>query len=224
MEKLYDIIFLDGRDLAERIHNKPYESRAWWEHAYLWFHNNFSIIMTIGGILLIVLILYNLDRHTVVGSQLGGNSDSSDDMELNMQLEAANKEEQSAMESSTKSEKKSGNKFLFGQSKKNLAAIKNAPGNILKGVVAAKDKAKERLKYIKSGKLASASKEKLSDGLTAAGDFVKGNSSTMYKIIFSAFMIIGFGVFFVPTIIMVILGGLTLMIFNKQKIEFLKNA
>ena len=67
-------------------------------------------------------------------------------------------------------------------------------------------------------------KEKFSDALYNSKDFIRQHAKAGYALAFTVFMVAGFGLFFVPTLIMFIIGGITLAIFNKQKMVFLANT
>lgn len=89
---------------------------------------------------------------------------------------------------------------------------------------ATKDKASAAMQSIKSGEALELGKEKFADGLHNAMDFARQHAKAGYALAFTTFMVLGFGLFFVPTLIMFIIGGITLAIFNKQKMAFFANT
>ena len=284
-----EILFLDGRDYAQEIRDKPDTERRWWENIYLWFHDNFEMIMIVGGCILLALLIFNyLDepssctsRNKIKNTQLGGDPDkntpeptpgaisssnSSDnvptpnlntpevkppaakpatetkpeeskpvfvptsDRVLNAEarVAAAKKKAENILAGKAAPEKttnqKMRSKFLAGRAEKNITkakeAIKGMPGKAL-GAVAGKSAA--AWQSVKSGEALEKGKEKFEDALSNAGDFAKQHAKAGYALAFTTFMVIGFGLFFVPTLVMFVIGAVTLMIFNKQKMKFFES-
>ncbi len=311
-----DILFLDGRKYANQIRSKSKEERKWWENTYLWFHDNFELIMIIGGCILLALLIFNYldspscsdgNKLIIRNQQHGGDGkiDSKPDTAGNTSSSnntpsvtpstvtatnntpklpgdtgdtkpTANKGETKTGENKgdnkkndtkdatkhagnkpfvTKSEaelradaraaatdkkvadilagkaepekttnQKMRSKFLSGRAEKNITkakeAIKGMPGKAF-GAVAGKSVA--AWQSVKSGEALEKGKEKFEDALNNAGDFAKQNAKAGYALAFTTFMIVGFGLFFVPTLIMFVIGAVTLVIFNKQKMKFFES-
>ena len=289
-----EILFLDGRDYAQEIRDKSAAERNWWENIYLWFHDNFEMIMIVGGCILLALLIFNyldgpsscISRNKISKTtQRGGdppipgaNSNSSSNSGANTSTpnQPASEPKQPASEpkqpaSQPASEAKPGetepkpfvpksdrvlnaeakvaaakkkaenilagksapekttnqklrSKFLLGRAEKNITnakeAIKGMPGKAF-GAVAGKSVA--AWQSVKSGEALEKGKEKFEDALSNAGDFAKQHAKAGYALAFTTFMVIGFGLFFVPTLVMFVIGAVTLMIFNKQKMQFFES-
>lgn len=107
--------------------------------------------------------------------------------------------------------------FIKKKAEENKLKIKNT-------FAATKGKASAALQSLKSGEALELGKEKFADGLHNAMDFARQHAKAGYALAFTTFMVLGFGLFFVPTLIMFIIGGITLAIFNKQKMAFFANT
>jgi len=257
-----DFLLLDGRVLAAKIREKPPNSRKLWEKCYLWFHDNFEMIIIIGGFVLLGLLIYTyLDdkgcsaisakllskkNNRQTGGQPGetpsnnlSSSNSPDTPTASVgktknELRAeALREATEAAEANVAKKSKSktpdgttdNNKPSEGtnsttedktESKKKLSiktSIKNISGT-------ATGKASAAWQSVKSGEALELGKEKFADALYNSKDFVRQYAKVGYALAFTIFMVAGFGLFFVPTLIMFIIGGITLAIFNKQKMAF----
>ena len=309
LTSIKNVLFLDGRKYAEEIRTKTETDRTWWEKIYLWFHDNFEMIMIAGGCILLTLLLVSFLGDSGVettksnktqrggdntdppgdvrvvpakqddsssGSSSSSNSSNTGKPAANTGKPAANtgkpaantgkpaantgkpaantgkpaapkapvfvpktdsqlksaetiaaakkKAEQilagtAAPEKTTNQKMRS--KFLTNKAEANLAnakeSIKGMPGKAF-GKVA--DKSAAAWQSVKSGEALEKGKEKFEDALSNAGDFAKKYAKAGYALAFTTFMVIGFGLFFVPTLIMFVIGALTLMIFNKQKMQF----
>jgi len=302
--KIKDILFLDGRKYADDIRHKQPNERKLWEKAYLWFHDNFELIIIVGGSILLIMLLFNyLDedgscynrpagnkkhQHQKGGQGKSSESDSSSASEntatpvettkkvdsKNTSGETLSKPETTLDTSSTAKQETSNNKnkpdikttgfvgktqaqidadteieaakqraadriagklkpekttiqkmrakFLSKKAETNITnakeAIKGAPGKVFVNVAS---KTSSAWKSVKSGEALELGKEKLENVVGDAAGFAKKHSKSGYVFLFTTFMVIGFGLFFVPTLIMFVIGAVTLMIFNKQKMDFL---
>lgn len=298
-----DILFLDGRKYANEIRAKSENERKWWENTYLWFHDNFELIMIIGGCILLALLIFNYldspscsdgNKLVIRKQQHGGNGkkDGNPDIALNTSSSnntasvtpttvtpinntsklpsdtAETTAEEKKGDNKTDNTKPAGNKqfvpkseavlraetrvaaaekkaadilagkdkpeqttnqkmrtkFLSGRAEKNITkakeSIKGMPGKAI-GAVAGKSAA--AWQSVKSGEVLEKGKKKFEDALNNAGDFAKHHAKAGYALAFTTFMIVGFGLFFVPTLIMFVIGAVTLVIFNKQKKKFFEN-
>lgn len=293
-----EILLLDGRQLVSEIRAKPKEQRKWWEKIYLWFHDNFEMVMIIGGCILLALLIYTYlddqsgcsDTRIKSKIQHGGepgdgnqstesSSNSSNvategnpistagntkapagntktsarntkaptgatsvadtttiefrpksEIELKAQarVDAAKKKAEDILAGRAEPEKTTNQKmkakFLSGRAEKNITkakeAIKGMPGKAF-GAVAGKSVA--AWQSVKSGEALELGKEKFENVLSNAGDFAKQHAKAGYALAFTTFMVIGFGLFFVPTLVMFVIGAITLIIFNKQKMKFFEN-
>jgi hypothetical protein len=309
MDYLYQIknfIFLDGREYAEKIRNIPESYRKWWQIIYLWFHDNFEMIMIAGGCILLALLLIswlyddnagNIRTSKLLGGGAGNDNKSNTtpqassnntdgtkpvtnnntaikqgDKPIVPDITTANggvklvtatdntvgpvKEPQQASkfvpktESQIRSEEqiaaakkkselilagklapdktttqKMRAKFLSSKAEKNISAakesIKGMPGKAFSSVAG---KSVAAWQSVKSGEALELGKEKFENALSNAGDFAKAHAKVGYALAFTTFMVIGFGLFFVPTLIMFVIGAITLMIFNKQKLKFFESV
>ena len=293
LTSIKNVLFLDGRKYAEEIRTKTETDRTWWEKIYLWFHDNFEMIMIAGGCVFLALLLISFLRDSgscgaeptkskktqhggdntdpqggvpevqakpddsSSGSSSGSNnSDTSKPAANPVQKPAANPAQKPAetkapvfvpkTESQLKSEatiaaakkkaeqilagtaapekttnQKMRSKFLTNKAEANMAkakeSIKGMPGKAFSKVAG---KSVAAWQSVESGEALEKGKEKFEDALSNAGDFAKKYAKAGYALAFTTFMVIGFGLFFVPTLIMFVIGALTLMIFNKQKMQF----
>ena len=298
LTRIKNVLFLDGRKYAEEIRTKNDIDRTWWEKIYLWFHDNFEMIMIAGGCVFLALLLISFLRdsgvettksnktqrggdNTEVPSESSGSSSSSNSfdkgkpaantgkpaantgkpaantgkpanpaqkpaantgkpaepkapvfepktysqLKSEATIAAAKKKAEQILAGTAAPEKttnqKMRSKFLTNKAEANLAnakeSIKGMPGKAF-GKVA--DKSAAAWQSVKSGEALEKGKEKFEDALSNAGDFAKKYAKAGYALAFTTFMVIGFGLFFVPTLIMFVIGALTLMIFNKQKMQF----
>ena len=289
---IQNVLFLDGRKYAEEIRMKTDTDRTWWEKIYLWFHDNFEMIMIAGGCIILALLLINflgengdcsiksktgknqhggdtkVESHDSSASSSSNSSNSTGksaantvkpatntgkpaantgkpadttkpeenkapvfvpktDAQLNSEatIAAAKKKAEQILAGTATPDKttnqKLRSKFLTNKAEANLAkakeSIKDMPGKAFSKVAG---KSVAAWQSVKSGEALEKGKEKFEDALSNAGDFAKKNAKAGYALAFTTFMVIGFGLFFVPTLIMFVIGALTLMIFNKQKIQF----
>ena len=295
LTSIKNVLFLDGRKYAEEIRTKNDIDRTWWEKIYLWFHDNFEMIMIAGGCVFLALLLISFLGDSgscgvettksnktqrggdntgptvdvpVVPPELPDSSSSSNSFDkgkaavntgkaaANTGKPAANPAQKPAetkapvfvskTESQLKSEatiaaakkkaeqilagtaapekttnQKMRSKFLTNKAEANMAkakeSIKGMPGKAFSKVAG---KSVAAWQSVKSGEALEKGKEKFEDALSNAGDFAKKYAKAGYALAFTTFMVIGFGLFFVPTLIMFVIGALTLMIFNKQKMQF----
>ena len=302
LTRIKNVLFLDGRKYAEEIRTKNDIDRTWWEKIYLWFHDNFEMIMIAGGCVFLALLLISFLRDSGVETtksnktQRGGDntdppgdvlvvpakqddsssgsssssnsfdkgkaaantgkpaantgkpaantskaaantgkaaeskkpmfvSKTTSQLKSEATIAAAKKKAEQILAGTAAPEKttnqKMRSKFLTNKAEANLAnakeSIKGMPGKAF-GKVA--DKSAAAWQSVKSGEALEKGKEKFEDALSNAGDFAKKNAKAGYALAFTTFMVIGFGLFFVPTLIMFVIGALTLMIFNKQKMQF----
>jgi hypothetical protein len=287
LTSIKNVLFLDGRKYAEEIRTKTEDNRTWWEKIYLWFHDNFEMIMIAGGCILLTLLLVSFLNDSgscsalakskktqhggentvppggvpVVPSESSGSSDSSNNsstqkpaaniaqkpasnqsnpietkepvfvpktesqLKSEATIAAAKKKAEQILAGTAAPEKttnqKMRSKFLTNKAEANLAkakeSIKGMPGKAFSKVAG---KSVAAWQSVKSGEALEKGKEKFEDALSNAGDFAKKNAKAGYALAFTTFMVIGFGLFFVPTLIMFVIGALTLMIFNKQKMQF----
>ena len=257
-----DFLLIDGRVLAAKIRGKPENERKLWEKGYLWFHDNFEMIIIIGGIILLALLIYTyldekgssmprggnkLSKHSQISGQTGGQGETSDNTsgtasasvgKTKDELRAAAIKDatEAAAAKAAKSnkgktpggkadtDKSSGETDGTTEDKtenKNKISIKSSIKNKLGS---ATGKASAAWQSVKSGEALELGKEKFADALNNSKDFVRQYAKAGYALAFTVFMVFGFGLFFVPTLIMFIIGGITLAIFNKQKMEFLANT
>ncbi len=294
-----DFLLLDGRQLATEIRAKPENTRKLWEKAYLWFHDNFEMIIIVGGFILLGLLIYNYlgdegchvgDSLSTVESKILGHSKSAplisnqhpsrvyNNLRLDgssirksqkqkggadvnnsssstntptptaqTTLKTKNELRAEAIQSATAAadaataakEAKKNKPGETGTDDKNDTKTNKEPGFIKKKADENRLKVKTFVKNIKGNTLGKASaawesvksgealelgKEKFADALYNSKDFVRQHAKAGYALAFTTFMVIGFGLFFVPTLIMFIIGGITLAIFNKQKMAFLANT
>ena len=290
LTSIKNVLFLDGRKYAEEIRTKNDTDRTWWEKIYLWFHDNFEMIMIAGGCVFLALLLISFLRDSGVettksnktqrggdntgptvdvpvvpakpddsssgSSSVSNNSDTNKPAANPAQKPAANPAQKPAETKApvfvqkTKSQltseatiaaakkkaeqilagtaapekttnQKMRSKFLTNKAEANLAnakeSIKGMPGKAFSKVAG---KSVAAWQSVKSGEALEKGKEKFEDALSNAGDFAKKYAKAGYALAFTTFMVIGFGLFFVPTLIMFVIGALTLMIFNKQKMQF----
>jgi hypothetical protein len=292
LTSIQNVLFLDGRKYAEEIRMKTDTDRTWWEKIYLWFHDNFEMIMIAGGCIILALLLINflgengdcsiksktgknqhggdtkVESHDSSASSSSNSSNSTGKPAANTGKPAANtgkpatntgkpadttkpeenkapvfvpktdaqlKSDATIAAAKKKAEQilagtaapdkttnqKLRSKFLTNKAEANLAkakeSIKDMPGKAFSKVAG---KSVAAWQSVKSGEALEKGKEKFEDALSNAGDFAKKNAKAGYALAFTTFMVIGFGLFFVPTLIMFVIGALTLMIFNKQKIQF----
>ena len=299
LTSIQNVLFLDGRKYAEEIRMKTDTDRTWWEKIYLWFHDNFEMIMIAGGCIILALLLINflgengdcsiksktgknqhggdtkVESHDSSASSSSNSSNSTGkpaantgkpaantgkpaantgkpatntgkpadttkpeenkapvfvpktDAQLNSEatIAAAKKKAEQILAGTATPDKttnqKLRSKFLTNKAEANLAkakeSIKDMPGKAFSKVAG---KSVAAWQSVKSGEALEKGKEKFEDALSNAGDFAKKNAKAGYALAFTTFMVIGFGLFFVPTLIMFVIGALTLMIFNKQKIQF----
>jgi len=270
-----EILLLDGRQYVTEIRSKPDAQRKWYEKIYLWFHDNFEMIMIVGGSILLALLIFTyLDEQSTCTDQSknkptitkpktqnggggavddtnkspGASSNSSDstkdktaakpskqfvlkpDSILDIEAKAAASERKrldilsgKAVPEKTTNQKMR-DKFLSSRAEQNIAnakaAVKNMPGKAIGAVVG---KSAAAWKSVKSGEALEKGKEKFTNALGNAGDFAQQHAKAGYALAFTTFMVIGFGLFFVPTIIMFVIGAVTLVIFNKQKMQFFES-
>ena len=285
LTSIKNVLFLDGRKYAEEIRTKTETDRTWWEKIYLWFHDNFEMIMIAGGCILLTLLLVSFlgdsgscgavptkskktqhggdntipqggvpevpakpDDSSSGSSSGSNNSDTSkpaanpaqkpaetkapvfvpkteSQLKSEATIAAAKKKAEQILAGTAAPEKttnqKMRSKFLTNKAEANMAkakeSIKGMPGKAFSKVAG---KSVAAWQSVKSGEALEKGKEKFEDALSNAGDFAKKNAKAGYALAFTTFMVIGFGLFFVPTLIMFVIGALTLMIFNKQKMQF----
>jgi hypothetical protein len=265
-----DFLLIDGRVLAAKIREKPENEQNLCEKSYLWFHDNFEMIIIIGGLVLLALLIYTyLDekwcsvarggnkssRHSLISNrQTGGqgetpssNSSSNtpttptsvgktkDELRAEAMKEATERASTTAREKAAKKNKgqtpEGNTDNPSGQPSSSTTEDKphtnqkiSIKSSIKNKLGAASGKASAALQSIKSGEALELGKEKFADAIANSKEFARQHAKAGYALAFTVFMVAGFGLFFVPTLIMFIIGGITLAIFNKQKMVFLANT
>lgn len=304
LNKIRGILLLDGPEYVNTIKNKSNSERYWWEKLYLWFHDNFEMIMIAGGSICLALLLIthmNLKDKSICSnnykkkqlkSQYGGlltnndgantntTSTDADNGEIDLgdnttttqptsltnnisdagtsgagtngasgtgvsslptvisksdtilkadaRIEAAKKKADNILagrgESSKTTNQQLRSKFLTDKAEKNITkakdTIKNIPGKTLNVITS---KSSSAWKSVKSGEALELGKDKFENAISNASNFTKQNAKAGYALAFTTFMVVGFGLFFVPTLILFVIGAVTLSIFNKQKTTFLSS-
>ena len=251
IENTKDFILLDGRILAAKIREKPEHERKLWEKSYLWFHDNFEMVIIIGGLILLVLLIYNhLDdkcasrpgknnnNSITPQQQQGGQGETPNNNSGTAQVSIGKTKDELRAEAMKQAAETAQTAAAAKAEKKNKGQPQDGNTNSDKTAGATEnDKSVDKKKGIKSsiknisgaaaGKASVAlelGKEKFSDALYNSKDFIRQHAKAGYALAFTVFMVAGFGLFFVPTLIMFIIGGITLAIFNKQKMVFLANT
>jgi hypothetical protein len=265
-----DFLLIDGRVLAAEIRGKPENERKLWEKGYLWFHDNFEVIIIVGGLVLLALLIYTYfdekgcelinnkptnQKTQKKSGQIGGANETpginlssntpttyigtgktKNELRAEAMKKAAEEAKAAAAEKAEKKNKSEGepssNKTfsISGQSSNSTENEKDSnqkisiKTSIKNKLGTAAGKASSVWQSVKTGEALELGKEKFADALYNSKDFAQRYAKAGYALAFTVFMVAGFGLFFVPTLIMFIIGGITLAIFNKQKMVFLANT
>lgn len=225
INKTIDILCINGECYVNLIEKKKEEDRIWYEKFYLWYRQNFTIIILVLGCLLFTSMIYYIynntnNKNTIQTTTIqtggfnaplntqsppvyetvipGGGKISSAIAKGTSKFRGATT--QKISKGADKLQSKAG---LSGEQIKEKAgkakdAIKAAPG---KAVSTVKNKAKQAGKAVVAG--------------------AKKHAQSFYMIVFSIGIVLGFAFFFLPTICMLVIGFLTYQITKNQIVSIL---
>lgn len=210
INKTIDILCINGECYANIIEEKEEHERTWYDKFYLWYRQNFTIIILIFGCLLVASMIYYIwfKSNNKKGVQTGGGITTKVGTVAIKGAKAAGKRydkyqsgDSSASAKGFKKLRQMGNKT--GVTRKGLSKkISGAASSIT-------DKGKAALS---SGKAA------LNEARGKIGDAISNNIQSFYTLLFSVGIVLGFAFFFMPTICMLVIGLLTYQITKNQVI------
>lgn len=210
ISKTIDILCINGECYANIIEEKEEKERTWYDKFYLWYRQNFTIIILILGCLLVSSMIYYIwsKFNNKKSIQTGGDNERGD--------KVSKKPEKTQGAISKRVDKyQSGTSSTSAKGFKKLRQLGDKTGVTTEGI-------KEKASAIK-GSITDKGKAAYSSGKAALkaapgriGDAISNNIQSFYTLLFSVGIILGFAFFFMPTICMLVIGLLTYQITKNQ--------
>lgn len=225
INKTIDILCINGECYVNIIEEKKEEDRTWYEKFYLWYRQNFTIIILVLGCLLLISMIYYMysntnNKNTIKTStiQTGGFNAPS-----NIQSHPVDEtvipgggKISGAIATGTSKVRGATSKQISKGADK-LQSMAGISGDQIKEKAT---KAKEAIKAA-PGKAARAVKGKAKQAGKAIIVGAKKHAKSFYMIVFSIGIVLGFAFFFLPTICMLVIGFLTYQITKNQIVSVL---
>ena len=242
ISKTIDILCINGECYANIIEEKEEKERTWYDKFYLWYRQNFTIIILILGCLLVSSMIYYIwsKSNNKKGVQTGGEITNPVGK---VAIEGVKTVGKGAIEGA-KGAKAIGKGAIEGV-KAVGKGVKSKYDTYQSGTSSTSAKGFKKLRQLgdKTGvttegikKKASAIKGSITDKGKAAyssgkaalkaapgriGDAISNNIQSFYTLLFSVGIILGFAFFFMPTICMLVIGLLTYQITKNQVISMI---
>lgn len=223
ISKTIDILCINGECYANIIEEKEEHERTWYDKFYLWYRQNFTIIILILGCLLVASMIYYIWSKSNKGErkivQTGGNTEAPplSDKKPGIFSRAKSYVKDSKLGKSV-ANRRAGKKSASGAAFKKLRDMGDKTGVTTKGL---SKKVSGVAKGIKEkGKAAlSSGKAALKEAPGRIGDAISNNIQSFYTLLFSVGIVLGFAFFFMPTICMLVIGLLTYQITKNQVVS-----
>lgn len=206
ISKTIDILCINGECYANIIEEKDENEKTWYDKFYLWYRQNFTIIILVLGCLLFVSMIYyiwsnsnKVERKIIQtgGASVGG-------------IISSGKKEFAAYQSGESSKAAAGFKKFREMGDKTGVTTKNIKGKVSGAVKGAKGKAQAAAKKAKAA---------IKEAPAKIGEAISNNIQSFYTMLFSVGIILGFAFFFMPTICMLVIGLLTYQITKNQVVS-----
>ena len=247
INKSIDILCINGECYVNIIEEKEEAERTWYDKLYLWYHQNFTIIILVLGCLLFASMIYfvwsNKTNKTITTNKSNTQVQSGGFLDYDVVDTSLPGGGIKSGISSAGRKAKSG---IRSASKKVKSGITSAPGKGLgyaakgakqfdkmgdslldKGGISS-EKLKEKGRKVKEGIKAAPGKikegikavpGKLKQGAVVVGRAAKQHAKSFYMILFSIGIVLGFAFFFMPTICMIVIGYLTFQLTKNQVVS-----
>ena len=206
ISKTIDILCINGECYANIIEEKDENEKTWYDKFYLWYRQNFTIIILVLGCLLFVSMIYyiwsnsnKVERKII---QTGGASVRG--------IISSGKKQFDAYQSGKSSTAAKGFKKIRAMGDKTGVTTKG----ISKKVSGVASSVKEKGKAV-----ASKVKTAVKEAPAKIGAAISNNIQSFYTMLFSVGIILGFAFFFMPTICMLVIGLLTYQITKNQVVS-----
>lgn len=219
--KTIDILCINGECYANIIEEKEETEKTWYDKFYLWYRQNFIIIIIVLGCLLIIsMIYYTFFKSCNVNIvQYGGDINNTEEL-------ATDKGKKKSFISKKYSNYQKGDSGRISKLGKVTRKFGDSVGPSFKEGPSIKGAKKKASKIKKSiGKKTTAAKEKAKAAVKAApgkiANAISNNIQSFYTLLFSVGIVLGFAFFFMPTICMLVIGLLTYQITKNQVINLI---
>lgn len=217
ISKTIDILCINGECYANIIEEKEEKERTWYDKFYLWYRQNFTIIILVLGCLLFASMIFyiwsksnNKKSIQTGGDNEGGNKQEKTPKEKKGKILGAISKRKDQYQSGTSSTSAKGFKKLRQLGDK-TGVTREALGKKTSAITGSiKEKSKAAW---------SSTKEGLKAAPGRIGDAISNNIQSFYTLLFSVGIVLGFAFFFMPTICMLVIGLLTYQITKNQIIS-----
>ena len=221
ISKTIDILCINGECYANIIEEKEEKERTWYDKFYLWYRQNFTIIILILGCLLVSSMIYYIwsKSNNKKSIQTGGDNEGGNKPEKIQEKTPKEKKEKTQGAISKRVEKyQSGTSSASAKGFKKLRQMGDKTG-VTREALGKKTSAITGSIKEKSKAAWSSTKEGIKAAPGRIGDAISNNIQSFYTLLFSVGIVLGFAFFFMPTICMLVIGLLTYQITKNQVIS-----
>lgn len=221
ISKTVDILCINGECYANIIEEKEENERTWYDKFYLWYRQNFTIIILVLGCLLFASMIYYIwsKSNNKKLIQTGGDNEGGNTAKNLQKKQPKEKKEQTQGAISKRVDQyQSGTSSASAKGFKKLRQMGDKTG-VTREALGKKTSAITGSIKEKSKAAWSSTKEGLKAAPGRIGDAISNNIQSFYTLLFSVGIVLGFAFFFMPTICMLVIGLLTYQITKNQVIS-----
>lgn len=223
ISKTMDILCINGECYANIIEEKEEDERTLYDKFYLWYRQNFTIIILILGCFLVASMIYyiwtNSNNEKLV--QYGGNDEETivTDKKPGKFSRAKSYVKESTLGKAI-AKRQAGKSSASAAGFKKLRKMGDKTGVTIKGLSKKVSGVTKGVKE-KGGAALSKGNAAIKAVPGKIGDSISNNIQSFYTMLFSVGIILGFAFFFMPTICMLVIGLLTYQITKNQVISLI---